>query len=325
METIDFPAGSGNDASMAAAKHDNLKLAIAAILVGCLALSLGDALIKQESARFPLWQIFVVRSALVIPFLIYFARLRSCRMPLLPLRFGWTLLRSLILVLMWIVYFTALPNIELAIAAAGYYTTPLFIVLLAALFLHESISLRGWLALALGFAGTLLILRPSTGDFEAWALLPVFSAICYAGAMVLTRSKCRDENPVILALWLNIAFVAVGLFALLALEWLRPAAEIAGKNAFLLGEWVSMDLGAWRIMAILAGAILAGSVGAAIAYQYGPASTVAVFDFSYLGFAVIWGLLLFGEIPQATEALGIVMIASAGVFAVRQRARQKPA
>ena len=310
---------------MAAPKHDNLKFAVSAILVGCLALSLGDALIKQESAHFPLWQIFVVRSALVIPFLVYFARLESCRAPLAPRRPGWTLLRSLILVLMWIIYFAALPNIELAIAAAGYYTSPLFIVLLAALFLHEPISARGWFALALGFAGTLLILRPSTGDFDAWALLPIISAVCYAGAMVLTRSKCRDEHPVILSLWLNIAFVATGGCALLALKLLQPAADITTQNPFLLGAWVSMDLEAWRMMAILAGAILAGSLGAAIAYQYGPASIVAIFDFSYLGFAVVWGLLLFGEIPQALEAIGIVMIAAAGMFAVRQRTRRASA
>ena len=308
---------------MAAVKNDNLKLAVTAILVGCLALSLGDALIKQESARFPLWQIFVVRSAIVIPFLIYFTRLESCRTPLGPRRLGWTLLRSLILVLMWIIFFTALPHIELAIAAAGYYTAPLFIVLLAALLLHESIGTRGWLALALGFIGTLLILRPSAGDFEAYAVLPVIAALCYAGAMVLTRSKCRDENPLILSLWLNIAFVAMGTLVIMALEFLRPAAEIVAQNPFLLGDWVSMELEAWRVMALLAGAILAGSLGAAIAYQYGPASTVAIFDFSYLGFAVVWGLLLFGDLPRPLEALGIVMIAAAGIIAVRQRARRR--
>ena len=59
--------------------RDNLKLAIAAILVACFSLSLGDALIKQQSASFVIWQIFVMRSVIAIPFLIYFVRIASLR------------------------------------------------------------------------------------------------------------------------------------------------------------------------------------------------------------------------------------------------------
>ena len=304
---------------MEIARQDNLKLAIGAILGGCLALSLGDALIKQESARFVLWQIFVMRSAIALPFLVYFVRLASCDVPLRPRHMGWTLLRSLILVAMWILFFAALPHIELATAAAGYYTSPLFIVLLAALLLRESITARGWFALPLGLAGTLLILRPGAADFDAWALLPVAAAACYAAAMVLTRSKCRGERPLLLSLWLNLAFVGVGALALLALALLQPSAEAAASNPFLLGAWTPMWLAEWRTMAILACAILAGSIGAAVAYQNGPASTVAVFDFSYLGFAVVWGLLIFGEAPSLPEACGILTIFAAGVIAIRQR------
>ena len=61
-----------------APKPDNLKIAIGAIVAGCFALSLGDALIKQQSDSFLLWQIFVVRSAILIPFLAYFVRIYSC-------------------------------------------------------------------------------------------------------------------------------------------------------------------------------------------------------------------------------------------------------
>ena len=197
--------------------RDNLKLAVVAILVACFALSLGDALIKQQSARFVIWQIFVMRSVIAIPFLIYFVRIHSCTVPIKPIQPGWTILRSLILVLMWIFYFAALPHIELAIAAAAYYTLPIFITLFAAIFLGEKITVKGWLAVLLGFTGTLLILQPQADDFNTYALLPLVSALCYASAMILTRSKCQREKPTVLSLWLNISFVGVGAFALLLL------------------------------------------------------------------------------------------------------------
>ncbi|HKJ50534.1 MAG TPA: DMT family transporter [Gammaproteobacteria bacterium] len=302
---------------------DNPRLAIGAILLACLALSLGDALIKQSSARFVIWQIFVLRSLLVIPFLIYFVRIHRRGTTLMPRHVGWTLLRNLILVLMWIFYFAALPQIELATAAAAYYTLPLFIVLFAALFLGESITGGGWIALALGFTGALLILQPQADDFDGYALLPIAAAVCYAAAMILTRGKCRNERSTVLSLWLNLTFVGVGVIALGALQLWQLSADSVALNPFLFGAWTPMSPDGWRVMAILAVAILIGSVGAAIAYQNGPSSVVAIFDFSYLGFAVVWGSLLFGELPGPVVAGGMLLITVAGIIAIRQGSAQK--
>lgn len=297
--------------------RDNLKLAIFAILAACFALSLGDALIKQHSASFVIWQIFVMRSVIAIPFLIYFVRIYSCAVPIKPVQPGWTLLRSLILVLMWIFYFAALPHIELAIAAAAYYTLPIFITLFAAIFLGEKITAKGWLAVLLGFTGTLLILQPQADDFNTYALLPLVSALCYACAMILTRSKCQQEKATVLSLWLNISFVGVGALALLLLYLWAPGADLIATNPFLFGEWTAMWLEEWRVMAILAIAIVIGSIGAAMAYQNGPSSIIATFDFAYVGFAAIWGFVLFAEVPGLQVSSGIVLIVTAGVITTR--------
>jgi drug/metabolite transporter (DMT)-like permease len=301
-------------------KQDNLKIAIGAIVAGCFALSLGDALIKQQSASFVLWQIFVVRSAILLPVLVYLVRIYSCADPIMPRHRGWTLLRSMVLVIMWVFYFAALPHIDFAVAAAAFYTLPIFITLFAALFLGERISPRGWLAVIMGFAGTLLILQPQADDFNAWTLLPLVSAVLYAVAMILTRSKCRDEKPAVLSLWMNICFIAVGGFALLCLELWNPAADTIARNPFLFGGWTPMWIDEWRTMTILAIAILAGSIGAAVAYQQGPASTVAIFDFSYVGFAAVWGFAMFAEVPGGLVSAGILLIVTAGIIASRQRA-----
>jgi drug/metabolite transporter (DMT)-like permease len=75
----------------------------------------------------------------------------------------------------------------------------------------------------------------------------------------------------------------------------------------------------WLAMGLLATAVIIGSVGAAIAYQVGPSSIVATFDFSYLAFAAVWGFLFFAEVPDAITVVGIIMIAGAGILAVRRR------
>jgi drug/metabolite transporter (DMT)-like permease len=209
------------------------------------------------------------------------------------------------------------------VAAAAFYTLPIFITLFAALFLGEKISPAGWLAIATGFAGTLLVLQPQADEFNTWTLLPLVSAFLYAVAMILTRGKCRAEKPTVLSLWMNICFVGVGGLAMLCLTLWRPAADTVVLNPFLFGAWTPMGLDEWRTMGILAIAILAGSVGAAVAYQRGPASTVAIFDFSYVAFAAILGYVVFAEIPENLVAVGILLIVAAGIIASRQRSVQE--
>jgi uncharacterized membrane protein len=169
-------------------------LAVAVILATDFVLSLGDAAIKQISADFVLWQIFVIRSIIAIPILIALIRVRSRLTSLAPRRFGWVALRSLMLTLMWVAYYAALPHLALGIAAATYYTLPIFITLFAAIFIGERIGPMGWGAVLLGFAGVLLILKPEADGFNGYALLPLVSAVLYALAMILTRAKCREEN-----------------------------------------------------------------------------------------------------------------------------------
>ncbi len=300
------------------AQGDNIPLAIAVILVTVLALSLGDALIKQTSASFVLWQIFVVRSIIAIPVLLAVIRYRDLSMPLIPKVLGWTTLRSLMLTLMWVAYYASLPHLELSIAAAAYYTLPIFITLFSALFTGENVGRIGWIAIVLGFAGVLLILKPAAGDFNFYALLPLISAILFALAMILTRTKCRDENPLILSLALNISFVLVGLLASLLILPLSVFDIDATQRSFLAGAWTPMGLNEWMAMTLLATSILVGSIGAAIAYQTGPSSIIATYDFAYVGFASIWGLIFFGEIPDAIALVGMTMIVGAGILSVRR-------
>ncbi len=297
-----------------AERPDNTKLAVIVIIFTVLGLSLGDALIKLFSANLVLWQIFVLRSALALPVLLIIWRAKFAAVPLMPKALGWTLARSFMLAFMWVAYYAALPHVQLSIAAAAYYTLPIFITLFSALFVGERVTATGWFAVALGFIGVLFILKPAASDFNAYALMPLISAVLYALAMILTRTKCRAEHPIILSGALNVVFIAVGLAATLLLRGIF----VEGDTSFLSPYWARVDSNSAAVLGLLAIAIIIGSVGAAIAYQIGRSSVIATFDFAYVGFAVLWGLVFFAEVPDAISLLGIALVVIAGILAVRQ-------
>ena len=170
-------------------RADNIPLAVGVILLTVMALSLGDALIKMTSGSFALWQIFVIRSLIAIPVLFGVLAVKTQGRLRRPDAIWWVTLRSLMLIGMWVCYYLSLPELSLSAAAAAYYTLPIFITLFSALLMRERISFRGWSAVFIGFLGVLLILRPGAGDFNAYAILPLISAMLYAGAMILTRSR----------------------------------------------------------------------------------------------------------------------------------------
>ncbi|MEC5209731.1 drug/metabolite transporter (DMT)-like permease [Psychrobacter sp. PL15] len=293
---------------------DNLPLAVLVIIIAVLALSLGDALIKFTSAEFVIWQIFVLRSLLVMPILLLYLWIKVPSALSVPPALGWTMLRSVMLVGMWLAYYLALPNLDLSIAAATYYTLPIFITLFSAVFIGDKISRLGWMAVIVGFLGVLLILRPKAGDFNLFAILPLISAVLYALSMILTRTKCRDVNPVMLSLVLNLTFIIVGTLA----AFFISSIVSEPRKGFLLASWTNMGFVEWALMALLAVAILIGSVGAAIAYQKAPPAVIGTFDFAYVGFAILWGLVFFAEVPDMLSLIGIFLIVVAGFMSLRQ-------
>lgn len=266
-------------------RTDNIPLAVSVIILTVLALSLGDALIKMTSGSFVIWQIFVIRSLIAIPILLGVLAARTQGRLRLPDTIRWVALRSLMLVGMWVCYYLSLSELTLSAAAAAYYTLPIFITLFSAVLIGDRISRTCWTAVFIGFLGVLLILRPEAGDFNAYAILPLVSAMLYAGAMILTRSRCRQQDPILLSLALNIAFVIVG-GVVAAVIALLPATV---RQGFLLAPWAGMGPSEWLSMALLATAILIGSIGAAVAYQNGPPAMIGAFGFAYVGFAAIRG------------------------------------
>ena len=278
--------------------------------------SLGDALVKYVSADFSLWQIYVVRSLLAIPMIV--ALLLAGPRPLIVSRrsLRWALLRSLLLMLMWLAFYAALSTLSLPVVAAAYYTAPLFITLFAAAIGGEAVGIRRWIAILAGFVGVLIILRPATDAFSWLTLLPVLSAVFYALAAIVTRTRCADERPLALSLALNLSFLVTGAIASAVIAAWPPSTSLIVGNPFLLGHWTPMGAHAWGVMAMLAALIVAISAGIAGAYQCAPPAVIATFEYSYLAFAAVWSFLLFADVPDPPTIAGMLLIAGAGLVVV---------
>ncbi len=309
-------------AGTAAPGPDRLPLGVTMIVFATLTMAFQDAVVKLVSTDLPLWQLFALRSLIAIPLLLVLHRLARETGGLRPRAIGWGLLRGALLVAMYIAFYAALPLLDLSLVAAAYYTGPLFITLFAATLLGEGVGSRRILAIALGFAGVLVILKPGTESFSWAMVIPIASAVFYALAAILTRSKCAAESAISLSLMLNLCFILCGFGVSLVLWIWQPGTEQQQANAFLLGDWVTIDLKTGAVLALLALANVAIHVALAKAYQSAPPPVIATFDYSYLIFAAAWGYLILSEIPQTTTLIGMAVIAGAGMLAIWRPGRR---
>ena len=163
----------------------------------------------------------------------------------------------------------------------------------------------------------LVILRPGTDGFTPLVLLPVLSGLFYALAAITTRTKCVQESPLALAVTLSIALLVTGALASLAIVLWDPSPVQASAYPFLLSPWTAMGSFEWAVVGTLAILIVGIGISLAKAYQVASPVTVAAFDYSYLVFAVIWGLLLFAEAPDVATIVGMVLIAAGGLLVLR--------
>ena len=297
--------------------RDQPVLGIATILATVLAMSLADAIVKFASASMPLWQIYILRSLLVIPALAIFSPAAGRRQCFAAAVKGWVLLRGLLLTFMYIAIYAAAPVLSLSVLAAALYTGPLFIALFSALLIGEPVRLRGWAGIALGFIGVLVMLRPATAGFSLVALVPVIAAAFYALAAILTRSKCREEPPIALALALNLSLLMAGTVAMVVIAIWQPVAADIARYPFLFDYWTQMSVRDCGLIAILATLMVAISLGLAKAYQSASPAIIATFDYAYLIFATFWGFVIFSDVPDVATVIGIVLIAAAGLLVFR--------
>jgi len=295
-------------------RPDRVIEGILLILASVAMLAFGDAFIKLFSADFTLWQIFALRSAIAIPLFFVLAHLAS--RSLLPRNARWVILRAGLLISAWIAYYSALPYLDFAVAAVGVYTNPIITALVTTAFLGERVAPVQWLGVVLGFGGVTIILNPGGDDFNAAILLAILGAALYSCAMVLTRAKCQDEDYACLAFFLHVAFLLAGLIGLAVVALTNPSSETQAAAPFLLSGWNTLSKTEWAIMTLLGVLATGFTLTVARAYQVTPPHIVATFDYMYVAFAVLWGIVFFAEYPGPRAMLGMGLVVGAGLLVV---------
>ena len=300
-------------------RPDQTALGIGIILASVLTMAFADAVVKLVSADLTVWQVFVARSLVAVPLLM--ALMRATNVGLALRASKWTVIRAVLLVLTWLAFYTSLPVLDLSVAAVAVYTNPIMIALLSATLIGEPVTPRQWGGVLLGFLGVVAILKPGTDAFSWFTLLPLLAAALYALAMVLTRSKCRDEAPLSLALALHALFLVTGAIGTAALAVIGLGDETKAAFPFLVGDWMPMGVREWGLMALLGALAAAYFVGVARAYQIAPPPIIATFDYGYLVSAALWGFVFFAEKPDALTILGMVLITAAGLLVAAPSSR----
>ena len=291
---------------------DQTALGIMIILVSVFMMAFADALVKLVSADLTVWQIFFARSLFGIPILLVLARARNVRLTLRAPQ--WVLTRSLCLLLCWLALYSSFTVLTLSVAAVAVYTNPIITTLLSAALIGERVTGWQWAGVLLGFLGVIAIVKPGTEGFSWFVSLPLIAAAFYSLAMIITRSKCKNEAPVMLALTLHGLFLVAGAVGIAVLSIMGLTAETKMAFPFLLGDWASMGLRGWGLMAFLGVLSAAYFMGVARAYQIAPPQIVGTFDYGYLVSAALWGYLFFSETPDAAIVGGMILITLAGIL-----------
>ncbi|MEM1299664.1 MAG: DMT family transporter [Pseudomonadota bacterium] len=283
--------------------------AILCMLGGTAVLVMNDALVKALAETYPTGQLLFMRGLLVWPWILLFA-MRAGGLGSLRIRnMHGHALRGLCVIGSSFLFVNGLRHLTLTDAIAVAFTGPLFITAMAPLVLGEKVGWRRWLAVSIGFAGVLIMLRPG-GDTLQWAVLfPLGAAICGGLRDLITRKISDTETTVaVLAVTTTVVLLA-GLATAPFTSWIALRSE---------------DLG----MFVASGVLIAIAHTLMIeAFRRGEAALVAPFKYSSLLWGTLIGYLMFGDLPDGWTIVGALVIVLAGLYVFRREAeirRQAP-
>jgi drug/metabolite transporter (DMT)-like permease len=268
----------------------------ALLMLGAMALlSAADGIAKELSQRYPLLEVVWARYAFnllaVAPVLLR----RHPPRELWSARPGLQAVRGAFLLGSTALYFAALALMPLADALTLTFVAPLIVAALSPWLLGERVGPRAYAAVAVGFAGTLLVARPGPGMLEAGAPLALAAGVGYAFFLITTRKLAGSAPPLVTLGW-TAAVGTVATSVLLPFAWRTPGA------ADLL---LMAGLGAGTALAHL----LMIRAFAAV-----PAALLAPLTYLEIVGAVAVGYLAFGDFPDALTWIGAAVIVASGLF-----------
>lgn len=299
---------------------------ILCLVAGIAIFSVQDLILKLLSGDYPLHQAMVLRSLTALPFHLVIVRWFDGSLSTIATPGWWKmLLRGALNFAAYTCYYLGLAYLPMATTVALFFTAPLFITLSAAFFLRERVPFASGIAVAMGFAGVLLVVQPGVGALDLAAFLPMLGALGYALSMIVARPLGRTETAAAMAFWSNICFLVCAL-ALAAIYGSGTLAKVSHPSlAFLTRGWVTPPA---QDLALMAACGVIAAVALTLlthAYRVAPSASVAPFEYSFMFWGVLWGWMFWGDLPDGTGWLGIAVIVAAGLYVIRQPAVLAPA
>jgi drug/metabolite transporter (DMT)-like permease len=261
-----------------------------------------DASAKYLSNELPLWVLLWGRYVFNFFFVALFF-LRGAPAKIIHTRnIKLQIVRSILLVASTLTFWLALMFLPLADCTVILFVSPLLVTILAAPLLGEIVGRHRWTAVILGFAGMMVVMRPGFTIFDWASILPLVTALFYAGVQISTRILGRTDG------------------ALTTLLYSSAGGAIISTIGVLF-FWETPSFGQWFVLGWLG---FLGALGHFLmikAYALAPASLLAPFDYTTLIWATILGFVVFGDLPDAWTVLGAVIIMSSGLYLIRRESR----
>ncbi|MEM6307080.1 MAG: DMT family transporter [Pseudomonadota bacterium] len=289
--------------------------AILCVLWGMAILAFIDNTVPLISDQISLWQFHFLRSLLAVPLLALVLMALGLR---LQAKRWWAIaVRAGLLAASMVIYFGALGFLPISDVVAGLFASPLVVVVITALFLPERVGAVRWLAAAVGFAGTLMVLQPEVGGFTTLNAIPLAAAVFYALGSIATRTLCDGETTESMLFMYFVMMLVIGGLGVMWITFVMPGGQTYLTRAF---AWPGAQV--WAILLLQAAGSLVGIGLLLRAYIVGQASTVSIIEYSMLIFAPVVAWLYFGHTIGPLGAMGMILIITSGtVIAWRSRAQ----
>lgn len=300
----------------------NLK-GIGFLLLAMLIGSTQAVAVKWIGGNYSVLEIVTFRSLVALPITILFFRLEGRKGLPTTNRHTLQYVRGLFLFLSYTTFMMGLAALPLADVESIRFSGPLMITILSVLMLGEKVELQRWLALLVGFAGILLIVKPGSTHFNEGSLFVLASVLFYAFTVMLTRKMNATDSSATMAYFSSwVYLIAAFIFSPLA----AAVGEIPNAHpsiAFLFHAWTLPTLLDLFIMAGLGLIWAAWAYFATRAYSVAQASAIAPFEYSSLPVSIMWGFIIWHEIPSVMTIAGAVLTLLSGLYILVQEQKQK--
>jgi drug/metabolite transporter (DMT)-like permease len=222
--------------------------------------------------------------------------------------------RGVFLFLSYTAFMMGLAALPLADIEAIRFSGPLMITFLSIVILGEKVGPRRWLALIVGFLGVLLIVRPGSATFNLGSVFILISVLFYALTVILTRKLQNTDSSATMAYYSSLVYLVAALILAPLPTTVGEMANAHPSIAFLLRAWSMPTLLDWVIMTGL-GLVWAGWMYClSRAYSLAQASVAAPFEYVSLPINVMWGFVIWHEIPTLMTLAGAVLALSSGMY-----------